>query len=54
MNKRTRKLRTMQKALYPKDDTDYKCHEKKEEKDSPALLHQYVNSRITLKRAKKD
>ena len=38
--------------------TDYMCQEKKEEDDSPALrivpMHQYEDSKTTLKRAKKD
>ena len=44
--------------LYPRDDIDYMCQEKKEEEDTLALridlMHQYKDSKTTLKRIKKD
>ena len=58
MDERRRKLMMMMhKALHPKDDGDYRYQEKEEE-DLPELkivwIHQYKDSRTTLKRAKKD
>ena len=39
----------MHHVLYPNDDSDYMCHEKKEE-DTPALkiavIHQYEDSKL--------
>ena len=54
---RIRTLMTMQKALYPRDDIDYMCQEKKGEEDWPALkmaqLYQYEDLRTTLKEERK-
>ena len=45
-------------TMHRTDNIDYKCQEKKEEEESPALnkarMHRYDDSKITLKRAKKD
>ena len=58
MDKKTRKLMTMHKALYPKDDIDFIYLRKNEEEYSPTLkivwMHQYVDSKTTLQRAEKD
>ena len=37
MDKRTRKLMLMHKALHPRGDIGYLCREKKEEEESVAL-----------------
>ena len=52
---KTRKLITILKVLRPRDIIDYKCQEKEEGEDLPALkMHQYEDSRTTLKRAKEN
>ena len=47
----------MHKALYPRGDIDYTGQDQKEEEDTLALriakMHQYKDSKTTLKRAKK-
>ena len=59
MDQRTRKLMTMHNASYQRDDIG-RLHVsiKKEEEDSPELkiawMHQYDDSKTTLKREKKD
>ena len=52
MNQRIRKLITLHKALYPRDDaTDFMCRERKEEEDKPelktVLMHRYSDLKTT-------
>ena len=53
MNQRTRRLITVHKALYTRDDIDSLCQEKENSVTSRiALVHQYKNSVNTLKKTK--
>ena len=46
INQKTRKLITMHKALYSKDDIDCMCPEKKEEEDLPAFKIASMHERL--------
>ena len=49
MDQKKKKLKTMHKALYPKDNLDNTYQKKKEKDDSPKLkldwMHQYKDSK---------